>query len=59
MARRRRPHEVPCRSVGLAALDPALEPAVWSLLYNAGGDQPPVKLVAGLEPFPQRRLIVR
>ena len=33
--------------------------AAWSLVYNAGGDQAPVELVAGLEPFPQRRLIIR
>ena len=32
--------------------------AAWSSVYNAGCDQPPVKLVAGLEPFPPRRLIV-
>ena len=32
--------------------------AAWSLVYNTGSDQPTVKLVAGLEPFPQRRLIV-
>ena len=31
--------------------------AAWSLVYNAGGDQAPVELVTGLEPFPQRRLI--
>ena len=32
--------------------------AAWSSVYNAGSDQPPVKLVAGLQPFPQRHLIV-